>query len=128
MDAHRHTILVVEDDDALRQMIRIVLADEGHRAVLAADGAAALDYLATARPCLVLLDLMMPGLTGQEVARQMQEHGIDVPVLVVSAARTGEQIAVEIDADGYLGKPFDIEQLVEVMQPFLTCDARTPSA
>jgi class 3 adenylate cyclase len=105
------TILVVDDNDENRDMLARRLGREGHEVHVAADGQAALDLLAARRVDLVLLDVMMPGLSGDEVLRRLKAApGLrDIPVLMISALDEVEQVVrcIELGAEDYLPKPFD---------------------
>lgn len=106
------TILVVEDEPAIRELLVEVLQDEGYKVVAAADGIAALDILALQATDLVLTDVMMPGLDGLGVVRRMREQPgtARIPVIVMSAVlRTGVE---GLDRVSFLAKPFDIGRLL----------------
>jgi CheY-like chemotaxis protein len=115
-----HSILLVEDDDFIRQEISEALEDEGYRVATAAHGKEALAILAEgARPSVVLLDLMMPVMNGWQF-RQAQAHHpaySGIPVVVVTAAGSRADIP-PIEAHGWLAKPLDLERLLETIQPF----------
>lgn len=117
-------ILVVDDNTDAREVLCAVLEHEGYRAVAAAGGAEALELLAhIARPALILLDLMMPGMSGLEVVAALQaDEGLaSIPVIFVSAAP-------EIAASGarFLRKPVLHEDLFRVVQEF--CGTPAPAA
>ena len=108
------TILVVDDDPKIRELLRLYVVREGHRVIHAADGPAALEAATGARPDLVLLDVMLPGLDGFEVCRQLRELGSDVPILLLTA-RSGDAdkvIGLDIGADDYIVKPFSPRELM----------------
>lgn len=109
-------ILVVDDDEAILDVVADVLRFEGYPVETAMDGAAALDAVARRRPSLVLLDMRMPLLDGWGFARTLQERGIELPILVMTAARDAAGWAREIGATGYLAKPFDISELLEAVR------------
>lgn len=105
-------ILVVEDEPQLRALLRLYLEREGHVVTDAGDGPAALAAF-DAAPCdLVILDLMLPGMSGETVLETLRANG-DVPVLITSAKRTdAERIAgLRAGADDYLPKPFNPHEL-----------------
>ena len=119
----RKTILIVDDDPDIRDALSQLLQDEGYDVAGAADGAAALAYLREAaagrgaRPCLILLDLMMPGMNGWEFrAEQRRDPAIaGTPVVVITAG--GSQMkASSIDAAGFLAKPIDIGELTRTIE------------
>jgi CheY-like chemotaxis protein len=113
------TILVVEDDDDIREVLREVLQDEGYAVRTAANGRAGLDSLGSEeRPGLILLDLMMPVMSGWDFLAALRENPSlrSIPVLVVSA--WGEQ-ASRSGASGVLDKPLDLDRLMtEIAQCF----------
>jgi two-component system phosphate regulon response regulator PhoB len=111
------TLLVVEDDDTIRETIRDALFIEGFEVSACADGRAALELLQRHRDkpfSLVVLDLMLPGMSGLDVCRQMRASGDQTPILVVSARdhETDRVLGLEVGADDYLVKPFGMRELV----------------
>src|SRR3712207_3813658 len=109
----RSHVLVVDDDDAIREVVQEILEGEGYRVSTAADGREALDRIAQVSPALVLLDMRMPVLSGWDVARELRDRRVDVPVVVMTAAQDARAWAREISAAGYLAKPFDIGDLLD---------------
>ena len=106
------TVLVVEDDRDLRETVADVLRDEGYAVEEAADGQVALEKLQSGlRPCLVLLDLMMPVLSGWEVIARLQEKELRVPLCVVSAA--AERAPSHVGC--VLKKPIEMQHLLDVV-------------
>jgi CheY-like chemotaxis protein len=105
-------ILVVDDDRAILVSVQEILELEGYPVVTATNGVEALRRIEEARPALILLDMRMPGLSGWDVARTLREQGIAVPVLVMTAAQDARRWADQIGADGYLAKPFDLDDLL----------------
>lgn len=116
-------ILVVEDEDHLAQGIRFNLEAEGYRVSVAPEGAAALHIFEQADPPvdLVILDLMLPGMSGYDVCLQLRQRGSDVPVLMLSARTLAEDRTRGFDtgADQYLTKPFDLEELLSRVKRLL---------
>ena len=109
-------ILVVDDDSDIRDLIEIVLAGEGYDVRTAADGVAALEVVEQSPPKLILLDMRMPVLDGWEFARRYRAGpGPHAPIVVLTAARDAAARAAEIGADGYLGKPFNVVELVQLV-------------
>jgi DNA-binding response OmpR family regulator len=106
-------ILVVDDDPKIVSLICLYLEREGFKTVSATDGTAALDEVARQRPCLVVLDLMLPGVSGLEVCRRLRERG-DTPVLMLTAKIEEEDklAGLSIGADDYMTKPFSPRELV----------------
>jgi two-component system response regulator MprA len=118
---HHHAILVVEDDYSMRNAVAEFLSIEGFDVVEAADGVEALEQIDRSRPCLVVLDLMLPGLGGPDVAYTLRERGEETPVVVLSAARDADQLAREIDAVACLRKPFQVEDLLTTIRDYANC-------
>ncbi|MBW3554764.1 MAG: response regulator [Gemmatimonadetes bacterium] len=112
----RQTILVVEDETAVRSMLQRMLEKEGFDVATAEDGAAALDRFSEIDPDLVLLDVRMPKLGGFEVCRQLKENPESrlVPVVMVTGldARADRITAIEAGADDFLSKPYDRTELL----------------
>ena len=106
------TILVVEDEERIRQFLQRGLGFEGYRVEAAADGNTALEIARDNPPDLVLLDLMLPGIDGLEVCRRLRAVS-DVPILMLTAKEAIEDRVAGLDAgaDDYLVKPFGAEQL-----------------
>lgn len=98
-------ILVVEDEESYRETLAILLPKEGHQVVLAADGHEALARFADSNPDLILLDLMLPGLSGNEVCRTIRQTS-NVPIIMLTAkdSETDEVVGLEIGADDYITK------------------------
>jgi PAS domain S-box-containing protein len=108
-------ILVVDDDDSLRNLIADVLRDEGYRPLTARDGQEALDLIAFETPALILLDWMMPRLGGAEFAAALRHHHptLDVPLVAMTAGGVAHERAVSIGAAGSIDKPFEIGVLLD---------------
>src|SRR5256884_4990147 len=107
------TILVVDDEPRIVQLVRDYLEHSGFAGLTAADGPAALRTARTGRPDLVVLDLGRPGLDGLDVVRALRRDG-EVPIIVLTA-RTEESdklVGLELGADDYLTKPFSPKELV----------------
>lgn len=110
-------VLVVDDDDDLRTLVATVLEDEGYRVESARNGVEALEIVARAMPELVLLDMKMPVLDGAGFARELRARfGNAARVVVLTAADDVLRCAEEVSADASLGKPFDIDALIEVVR------------
>ena len=107
------TILLVDDDAALLEVMSIVLASEGYRVVTAADGAEALRELGREGLNLVVLDVMLPRISGFEVLKKIREKS-DVPVVMLTAKSQSvdKVVGLELGADDYITKPFDTKELL----------------
>lgn len=109
-------VLVVEDDDNIRELVDVILSGAGYEVFTASDGAAALQLLGSTRPDLVLLDMRMPIMDGWEFARRYRARPEPhAPIVVLTAARDAAARAAEIHANGYLGKPFNIGELLTLV-------------
>lgn len=107
------TILVVDDDLALAEMIGIVLEAEGYRLEHCADGSDALDRFRDVRPDLVLLDLMLPGKDGIQICTEIREEsGVPIIMLTAKGDPTDVVLGLESGADDYVVKPFNPKELV----------------
>lgn len=113
------TILVVDDDDSIRDMLAAFLGDEGCNVVCATDGAAALELVTDKIvPDLLLLDIGMPVVNGPEFValyRRICEPP-HAPIVVITARGDGERIATEIGAETFVNKPFELEELAAAVK------------
>jgi two-component system, OmpR family, response regulator MprA len=115
-------ILVVDDERAVRESLRRALELQGYEVELASDGAEALERLAAdGRPDAVVLDILMPGIDGLEVCRQIRRRGDSVPVLMLTARdAVGDRVeGLDAGADDYLVKPFALEELLARIRALL---------
>ena len=124
-------ILVIEDDPAILRGLADNLKFEGHDALTASDGEAGLRMIREARPDLVLLDLMLPKMTGYEVCRKARAEGIQTPIVMLTAR--GEEadriVGLDIGADDYVTKPFAIRELLARIRALLRrAQPQAPSA
>ncbi len=114
-------VLVVDDDPTVSDVVRRYLERAGYEVTHAADGPGALDRFARDRPDLVVLDLMLPGVDGLAVCRQIQQSGAGVPVIMLTAL--GEEadrvLGLQLGADDYVTKPFSPRELVLRVQSVL---------
>ena len=113
------TVLVVDDEPTIRELVVEVLRLEGYAAVGAADGRAALAAMEEAAPDLVLMDVMMPGLDGRAayLAMRARPAGVAIPVVLMSAAADPARLPAGVAA--FLPKPFDLEQLLGLVARLL---------
>ena len=113
-------ILIIEDEDRIRQFLQRGLSFEGYRVDAAAEGQTGLDLFRENPPDLVLLDLMLPGMDGLEVCRRIRAAS-EVPILMLTAKETIEDRVVGLDAgaDDYLVKPFAFDELVARVRALL---------
>jgi two-component system, OmpR family, response regulator RegX3 len=106
------TVLVVEDEPTLRETLAEALESEGYRAVQAGDGKSGLALFRSEHPDLVLLDLMLPELSGLEVTRQVRaESSVPIVMLTARDAEVDKVVGLELGADDYVTKPFSLREL-----------------
>lgn len=115
-NATTRPILVVDDDPEILAMLRDFLEGEGLDVRTAVNGAEALDMLDAVSPSLVLLDMRMPILDGWGFAEQLGERRGSYPIVVMTAAESARRWADEIGANGYIAKPFDVNELLQVIE------------
>jgi DNA-binding response OmpR family regulator len=122
----RRRLLLVEDDRTLRQALSFSLSREGYEVATAADGEAALDAARSSRLDLILLDVMLPGMSGVEVLRVLRREGISTPVIILSAK--GDEIdrvvGLQVGADDYVAKPFSRPELIARIEAVLRRERR----
>jgi two-component system chemotaxis response regulator CheY len=111
-------VLVADDDPAIRAIVTEILELEGYAVETATNGREALAVLEQAQPWLLLLDMRMPILDGWGVAREIAARQLNVKVLVMTATQDAQAWAAEIQADGYLAKPFDLRHLLQAVAQF----------
>ena len=115
----RRTILVVDDDDSIRDLLEAFLGDEGYFVVSATDGAQALELVTdTLVPDLMLLDIGMPVVNGPEFVARYRRicEPPHAPIVVITARGDGERIAKEIGAEAFVTKPFELEDLAAAVK------------
>jgi len=123
--AEQLTVLVVEDEPSFVEALAVGLKREGFRVEVAYDGEEALDKFAALRPDLVLLDVMLPRLSGIDVCRAIRAKGSNVPIIMVTAksSEIDTVVGLEVGADDYVSKPYRLRELVARMRAVLR---RTP--
>jgi DNA-binding response OmpR family regulator len=107
-------VLIVDDEEIVRDVLSRYLVQEGFRVDVAADGEAALDLAARSRPDIVILDLMLPKLDGLEVFRRIREEGDHLPIVMLTAKseEVDRIVGLELGADDYVTKPFSPREVV----------------
>ena len=117
----RRRLLLVEDDLTLRQALTFNLTREGYDVTSAADGEAALEAARNERLDLILLDVMLPGMSGVEVLRVLRREGVTTPVIILSAKRDeiDRVVGLKIGADDYVAKPFSRPELLARVEAVL---------
>ena len=129
MSQEKSKILVVDDDDNIRQLLEINLANEGYEVISASNGKEALDQAFTHLPNLVILDRMMPVMDGMEACKKLRENSStsEIPIIMVTALReTIDKVTgLTIGADDYITKPFDPDEVVARVGTMLRRSKRT---
>ena len=116
----RCPVLVVDDDDAIREALSMILEDEGYVVETAENGYDALQYLQSGgRPCLIVLDLKMPVMTGQEFRAEQQRDAVlaEIPVAIISAHIVPGK-KPEVEADAFLPKPIDYDDFLDTVASY----------
>lgn len=109
-------ILIIDDDPAIRTVVAEALTDEGYEVGLATNGAEGLAALEAAPPALVLLDMRMPVLDGWGFAQALRQQPAPPPLVAMTAAQEARRWGEEIGAAAVLAKPFNLLELLEVVQ------------
>jgi DNA-binding NtrC family response regulator len=104
-------VLVVDDDPYILDVVSAILTNEGYEVMGAANGAEAFRSISKARPCVVLLDMVMPVLDGWEFIELSKTSGLNLPIVIMTASKNAATLASEVGAADYLGKPFDLDEL-----------------
>jgi DNA-binding response OmpR family regulator len=123
------TVLVVDDEPMVREVVARYLRLDGFRVDEAADGSTALDWLIAHRPDLVVLDIMLPGADGLTILRRLREKD-DVPVILLTARaeEVDRVVGLELGADDYVVKPFSARELVARVRSVLRRSTTRPMA
>ena len=109
-------VLVVDDQEAIRDTLQVALDDEGFTVETAANGQEALDILMRWKPCVILLDLMMPVMDGWAFCAEQVRTGDLTPIVLLSAAGGLEEQAKALCAVAVIAKPFDIDRVISTIQ------------
>ena len=113
-------VLVIEDEDVLRELLEIVLAEEGHDVRGATNASRALEMVGGERPSVIVFDMTLPDLSGAEfVKRYRRLPDATATLIAVSGIANLEEEATRIGADGYLTKPFELDDLLRLVNQSL---------
>jgi DNA-binding response OmpR family regulator len=120
MSLKEKTILIVDDEPDILLFLEALFLDADYRVLTAATGEKLFQLLKYERPGIILLDMLLSGTDGREVVRRLkeQESTAQIPVLLISAHPHAEQEARAIGADGFLAKPFDIDDILAVVSTY----------
>jgi CheY-like chemotaxis protein len=118
-DGATQPILIVDDDHTISSAVEFILMEEGYAVVVAANGKEALQRVADREPQLILLDMKMPIMDGWAFATiYRQQPGPHAPIVIMTAAHDWQRRAIEVGADGCLAKPFDLDDLLDLVTRF----------
>lgn len=122
-------VLIVEDDESVARFLRQAASEAGYTTQLVSDGAIGLEAAKTQAFDLILLDVMLPGLDGFSVCRQLREERIETPILILTARDTLNDKVEGLDsgADDYIVKPFQVSELLARMRALLRRINRSPA-
>jgi CheY-like chemotaxis protein len=117
---HRNTILICDDDEGILEMLEIILSGNGYQTVAVRNSLQVFDVIDKQQPGLMLLDLWMPVMSGDQVLKALRQNPetAQLPVVVISASRDGQQIAETAGANEFVAKPFDISTLLSVVSRY----------
>ena len=115
------TVLIVEDDENIAELLMLYLEKEGYATVMAGDGGTALQKYREHKPALVLLDLMLPVMDGYEVCRSIRESGGTTPIIMLTAkGETVDKVSgLKMGADDYITKPFEMKEVLARIEAVL---------
>lgn len=113
------TILVIDDDDATATCVQELFAFDGYDVQICADGRKGLEAILKTKPNLVILDLMVPELSGEDVIRELKSLNVDVPVVLISAFTHLPERAKKLGVTNFHSKPFDFEDLQKTVTTIL---------
>ncbi len=120
MSVEQRPILVVDDDETIAMSIESFLTEEGYTVMVAQNGKEALERVEAAPPAVILLDMKMPVMDGWAFASAYrQQEGPHAPIIVMTAAHDSRQRASEIAADGFIPKPFDLDELLALISRYI---------
>lgn len=121
------TILIIEDDPRMQRVLRRIFTEERYAAVVAGDGHVGLDMFRSERPLAVVLDLILPSISGRELCQKFKNLASDVPVVVLSAISevADKVLLLELGADDYVTKPFSPRELTARVQAAIRRQRKT---
>lgn len=109
-------VLVVEDDVAIAEATAMVIEDGGYECLIATESKNVLPIISKVRPNLVLLDLLLPDGNGVEIAKEIKNKKLKVPVVMVTARASARSIIKDGFAEAFLEKPYDVKDLLEIVK------------
>lgn len=126
----KNKILIVDDDLAIVEVIKIILEERNYKVLTITDGAKVKQTIQHYLPDLILLDFWLPGLDGKKIASQIKnmKDAEGVPIIMISAHDSPGKIAKEVGADDFLAKPFDIDELTRIIRKYLAPENKSSHA
>ncbi|MGB6742869.1 MAG: response regulator transcription factor, partial [Terracidiphilus sp.] len=123
------TILIVEDDPRMQKVLRRIFSEERYAPVLAGDGQTALDLFRNERPTAVVLDLILPQISGRELCQTFKSIASEIPIIVLSAITevADKVLLLELGADDYVTKPFSPRELTARVQAAIRRQRKPPA-
>ncbi len=123
------TILIVEDDPRMQRTLERTFAQEHYTTVVAGDGQTGLDLFRSERPIAVVLDLILPNISGRELCKTFKQHSAETPIIVLSAISevADKVLLLEIGADDYVTKPFSPRELTARVQAAIRRQRKPPA-
>lgn len=117
----KQTVFVCDDDVGIVDVVKIVLKEAGYTVVTSADSESVLETVKKIRPDLILIDLWMPGMGGEQIIPLLKKDKktVNIPIIVISASKDTQDVANRAGADGFLYKPFDITDLENIVKKYL---------
>lgn len=121
MSAEKKTIVIGEDDHAIVEVVKIILQDAGYNPIGITEAAEIIKTIKKQPPALIFLDIWMSGEDGREIAKKIKNDKklSHIPIVMISANNETEQIAKSVGADGFLSKPFAMEELIATVEKHL---------
>lgn len=113
-------VLVCDDDEGIIDVTKIVLSEKGYKVVTMMSGKEVLEKIKSIQPKVILMDLWMPDMNGDVITRQLKDDDTtkDIPIIIVSASKDTQKVAMTAGADDFLCKPFDISELEEKVEKY----------
>ena len=123
------SVLIVDDERHILELLRLYLTNDGYQVISAADGREALQMVRVEKPDLVVLDIMLPEIDGMEVCRRLRQDGNELPIIMLTARDDDidKIVGLELGADDYMTKPFNPRELVARIRAVLRRIDRKPS-
>lgn len=117
----KQTVLVVDDEPGILELVKIYLEKEGWRVILAKDGGQAIERIEIDHPDMIVLDVMLPGMDGFDICKQLRSQGNQVPIIMLTARDDDidKILGLELGADDYMTKPFNPRELVARIKAIL---------